>query len=169
MSDERADLMLRMLREIRAKQDEHDRKFDEVITRLGALERDVAGLHVDFAGTEALQRRGIVLRRVIVDAFDRHVLCVIEAGIFYEQDVIIRNPATERIGAVGDDVTRFLPAIAEALHDMSGNGEGGVMCEQLGDVGYLNGEFDLECSVVERAHARKGLADPLDAEEGSAA
>jgi hypothetical protein len=40
VSDERADLMLRMLRAISAKQDEHDHKFDEVITRLGALERD---------------------------------------------------------------------------------------------------------------------------------
>ena len=50
MSDERSDLMLRMLRTISAKQDEHDRKFDEVITRLGALERDFAGMKMDFAG-----------------------------------------------------------------------------------------------------------------------
>jgi hypothetical protein len=52
MSDERADLILNMLRAIRSKQDEHDRKFDEVITRLGALERDFAGMKVDFAGMQ---------------------------------------------------------------------------------------------------------------------
>jgi len=39
-----------MLHAIRAKQDEHDRKFDKVITRLGALERDFAGMKMDFAG-----------------------------------------------------------------------------------------------------------------------
>jgi hypothetical protein len=44
--------MLRMLRAISAKQDEHDRKFDEVITRLGALERDFAGMKMDFAGMQ---------------------------------------------------------------------------------------------------------------------
>jgi hypothetical protein len=31
-----------MLRAIRVKQDEHDHKSDEVITRLGSLERDFA-------------------------------------------------------------------------------------------------------------------------------
>ena len=51
MSDERADLILNMLRAIRSKQDEHDRKLDEIITRLGALERDFAGMKVDFAGS----------------------------------------------------------------------------------------------------------------------
>jgi hypothetical protein len=35
VSDERADLILNTLRAIRGK---HDQKFDEVITRLGALE-----------------------------------------------------------------------------------------------------------------------------------
>jgi hypothetical protein len=52
VSDERTDLMLRMLRAISAKQDEHDRKFDEVITRLGAIERDFAGMKMDFAGVQ---------------------------------------------------------------------------------------------------------------------
>jgi hypothetical protein len=50
MSDERADLVLNMLRAIRATQDEHGRKLDEVITRLSALERDFAGMKMDFAG-----------------------------------------------------------------------------------------------------------------------
>jgi hypothetical protein len=50
VSDERADLILNMLRAIRSKQDEHDHKFDEVIMRLGALERDFAGMKLDFAG-----------------------------------------------------------------------------------------------------------------------
>jgi len=53
VSDERADLILNMLRAIRAKQEEHDRKFDEVITRLGALERDFGGMKLDFAGMHA--------------------------------------------------------------------------------------------------------------------
>ena len=50
VSDERADLILNMLRAIRGKQDQHDQKFDEVITRLSALERDFAGMKLDFAG-----------------------------------------------------------------------------------------------------------------------
>ena len=53
MSDERTDLILNMLRAIRGKQDEHDQKFDEVITRLSSLERDFAGMKVDFAGMHA--------------------------------------------------------------------------------------------------------------------
>ena len=50
MSDDRADLILNMLRAIRGKLDEHDRKFDEVIEGLGRVERELANLHVDFAG-----------------------------------------------------------------------------------------------------------------------
>jgi archaellum component FlaC len=50
VSDERADLILNMLREIRAKQDQHDRKLDELVTRMGSLERDFAGMKMDFAG-----------------------------------------------------------------------------------------------------------------------
>jgi hypothetical protein len=42
-----------MLRAIRAKQQEHDDKFDEVITCLGALERDFAGMKLDFTGMHA--------------------------------------------------------------------------------------------------------------------
>jgi hypothetical protein len=53
VSDERADLILSMLRVIRGKQDQHDQKFDEVITRLSALERDFAGMKLDFAGGHA--------------------------------------------------------------------------------------------------------------------
>ena len=53
VSDERADLILNMLRAIRGKQDQHDQKFDEVITRLSALERDFAGMKLDFAGVHA--------------------------------------------------------------------------------------------------------------------
>jgi hypothetical protein len=50
VSDERADLILNTLRAIRGKQDQHDQKFDEVITRLGALGRDFAGMKLEFAG-----------------------------------------------------------------------------------------------------------------------
>ena len=53
MNDERADLILNTLRAIRGKQDQYDQKFDEVITRLGALGRDFAGMKLDFAGGHA--------------------------------------------------------------------------------------------------------------------
>jgi polyhydroxyalkanoate synthesis regulator phasin len=57
VSDERADLILNMLRAIRAEQVAQREKLDEIITRIGALEREVAALslrvaeiRVDFAG-----------------------------------------------------------------------------------------------------------------------
>lgn len=50
---ERADLILNMLRAICGKQDQHDQKCDEANTRLSALERDFAGMKVDFAGAHA--------------------------------------------------------------------------------------------------------------------
>jgi predicted nuclease with TOPRIM domain len=50
MSDERADLILNLLRAIRAEQSTQREKLDEIITRLGRLEREVAGLHADYAG-----------------------------------------------------------------------------------------------------------------------
>jgi len=50
MSDERADLILNMLRAIRAEQAAQREKLDEIIVRLGRLEREVVGLHADFAG-----------------------------------------------------------------------------------------------------------------------
>jgi hypothetical protein len=57
VSDERADLILNlilnMLRAIRGRQDQHDQKFDEVITWLSALERDFAWMTLDFAGVRA--------------------------------------------------------------------------------------------------------------------
>ena len=62
MSDERADLILNTLRAIRGKQDQHDQKFDEVITPLGALERDFAGMKLDFAGVHV--RLGNIGRRL---------------------------------------------------------------------------------------------------------
>jgi hypothetical protein len=44
MRDERADLILSMLRAIRAEQAAQREKLDEIIVRLGRLERQVAGL-----------------------------------------------------------------------------------------------------------------------------
>ena len=50
MSEERADLILSMLRAIHAEQAAQREKLDEIIVRLGRLEREVAGLHADYAG-----------------------------------------------------------------------------------------------------------------------
>jgi predicted nuclease with TOPRIM domain len=50
MSDERSDLILNMLRAIRAEQAAQREKLDEIISRLGRLEREVAGLHRELAG-----------------------------------------------------------------------------------------------------------------------
>ncbi len=69
MSDEQTDLILNMLRAIRAEQSAQREKLDEIIVRLGALEREVASLSlriaemkVDFAGLS-----------VRVDNLDRRV------------------------------------------------------------------------------------------------
>jgi hypothetical protein len=48
VSDERTDLILNILRAIRAEQSAQREKLDEVIVRLGRLEREVAGLHGDY-------------------------------------------------------------------------------------------------------------------------
>ena len=45
MSDERADLVLNMLRAIRPEQAAQREKLDAIIVRLGRLERQVAALH----------------------------------------------------------------------------------------------------------------------------
>jgi len=50
VSDDRADLILDMLRAIRAEQTAQREKLDEIIVRLGRLEREVAGLRGDYAG-----------------------------------------------------------------------------------------------------------------------
>ncbi len=49
MSDERADLILNMLRGIRAEQATQREKLDEIIGRLGAVEREVASLNLRIA------------------------------------------------------------------------------------------------------------------------
>jgi predicted nuclease with TOPRIM domain len=48
VSDERTDLILNMLRAIRTEQSAQREKLDEIIVRLGRLEREVAGLHGDY-------------------------------------------------------------------------------------------------------------------------
>jgi hypothetical protein len=48
VSDERTDLILNMLRAIRAEQSAQRERLDEIIVRLGRLEREVAGLHGDY-------------------------------------------------------------------------------------------------------------------------
>jgi septal ring factor EnvC (AmiA/AmiB activator) len=81
MNDERADLILSLLRSIRSEQATQREKLDEIIGRIGALEREVASLHlriaeikVDFASLSArldnLDRRvaRIEQRLEIVDA-----------------------------------------------------------------------------------------------------
>jgi len=49
LSDERADLILNLLRAIRAEQTAQREKLDEIIGRIGALEREVATLTLRFA------------------------------------------------------------------------------------------------------------------------
>jgi archaellum component FlaC len=49
MSDERTDLILDMLRAIRAEQAAQREKLDEIISRIGVLEREVATLTLRFA------------------------------------------------------------------------------------------------------------------------
>jgi chromosome segregation ATPase len=49
VSDERADLVLNMLRAIRAEQSAQREKLDEIISRIGSLEREVATLTLRFA------------------------------------------------------------------------------------------------------------------------
>jgi uncharacterized protein (UPF0335 family) len=81
LSDERADFIVNLLRAIRAEQAAQREKLDEFITRIGALEREVAALSLriaeirgDFAGLwlrlDNLDRRvGRIARRLeLVDA-----------------------------------------------------------------------------------------------------
>ena len=49
MSDEQADLILNLLQAIRAEQAAQREKLDEIIGRIGALEREVATLSLRFA------------------------------------------------------------------------------------------------------------------------
>lgn len=49
MSEERVDLILTMLRAIRAEQTAQREKLDEIVNRLGALEREVASLNLRIA------------------------------------------------------------------------------------------------------------------------
>lgn len=67
MSDDRADLILNMLRAIRADQAAQREKLDEIINRLGALEREVASLSLRIAEirVDNLDRRvGRIERRL---------------------------------------------------------------------------------------------------------
>lgn len=50
MSDDRADLILTMLRDIRGAITTLAERQEELIERVGRVEREVANLHVDFAG-----------------------------------------------------------------------------------------------------------------------
>lgn len=52
MSDERTDLILNVLRAIRAEQAAQREKLDEIISRIGVLEREVATLTLRFAETK---------------------------------------------------------------------------------------------------------------------
>jgi tetrahydromethanopterin S-methyltransferase subunit G len=58
-------LILEHLRAIRSAQARHDEKFQEVITRLGAIERDLAAMKVDFASMQVrLDRHDARLDRI---------------------------------------------------------------------------------------------------------
>ena len=69
MSDERADLILTLLRAIRGTLDEHSRKFDELITRVSALERGQADLRRDIAELHV----GLAALSTRIDNLDRRV------------------------------------------------------------------------------------------------
>lgn len=69
MSDERADLILNMLRAIRADQAAQREKLDEIITRLGALEREIASLSLRIAEIR-VDSAGLSVR---LDNLDRRV------------------------------------------------------------------------------------------------
>ena len=51
MVDEPENIVLRALNRIREQNDTILRKLDEVITGLGAVERNIAGIKVDYAAT----------------------------------------------------------------------------------------------------------------------
>ena len=61
MSDERADLASTCFGRSEPRKDEHGRKLDEVITQLNALDRDFAGMKMDFGLHERL---GNISRRL---------------------------------------------------------------------------------------------------------
>jgi predicted nucleic acid-binding Zn-ribbon protein len=52
MADEPDNLVLRALNRIRDQNDLILRKLDELITRVGAVERDLAAIKVDYAATQ---------------------------------------------------------------------------------------------------------------------
>ena len=52
VADEPENIVLRALNRIREQNDTILRKLDEVITRLSAVERDIAGIKVDYAATQ---------------------------------------------------------------------------------------------------------------------
>jgi hypothetical protein len=77
-------LVLAQLRAIRGILDDHTRKFDEVIDRLGRVEREVANLHGDFASLstrlDTLDRRVARIERAVIEeacgfALDRSRRC----------------------------------------------------------------------------------------------
>ncbi|MDA8349111.1 MAG: hypothetical protein M0038_09985 [Pseudomonadota bacterium] len=55
MAGESDNLVLEMLRAIRAKQDRHDERFDELMQRLGRIEASIVGLRRDSAHAEETQ------------------------------------------------------------------------------------------------------------------
>src|ERR1700738_2285344 len=62
MADEPENIVLRALNRIREQNDTILRKLDEVITPLGAVERDIAGIKVNYAASQLrldnMDRRG---------------------------------------------------------------------------------------------------------------
>jgi hypothetical protein len=52
MADEPDNLVLRALNRVRDQNDLILRKLDELITRVGAVERDLAAIKVDYAATQ---------------------------------------------------------------------------------------------------------------------
>ena len=81
---------------------------------------------------------------------------IIEFRVSRERDVLVQHPRGRQIGAVGDIVSDPRPRIALRQHDMARHGIGGVMREQLRQIGGRVLELHDERVVVRRARAERG-------------
>jgi hypothetical protein len=138
-----------------------------LVRQILAQEIDLLGreirVHVQFAGPEALQGRGAVLGRIVVDRVDRHLGGVIELGVFDRLDVGLGDPLVEHVGAVADHVAGLDPGVAMFLDLVFGHRKGGVVGQLVQEEGGRGLERDLQGVVVDRLHAQSVHAGHLAA------